>query len=87
MYSSGEHSYTLLRNIKTAGDTLILVGEYLYTHTPLGNIKTFFSADGRPTLLGESIADLFTVASLSWGELSLLSYSAGSEGILVIFFN
>ena len=39
LYSSGEHSYTPLRNIKTVGDTLILAGEYSYT--PLGNIKTF----------------------------------------------
>ena len=63
LYSAGEHSYTLLRNIKTAGDTLILVGEYFYT--PMGNIKTLFSADGRLTLLGESIADSFSVAGLS----------------------
>ena len=55
MYSVGEHSYTPLRNIKTAEDTLILAGEYSYT--PLGNIKTLFSADGRLTMLGESIAD------------------------------
>ena len=47
LYSVGEHSYTLLRNIKTAGDTLIFcwgislysAGEYLYTS--LGNIKIF----------------------------------------------
>ena len=63
LYAAREHSYTSLRNIKTAGDTLILAGENSYT--PLGNIKTPFSADDRPTLLGESIADLFIVVSLS----------------------
>ena len=40
LYSAGEHSYTLLGNIKTAGDTLMLAGEYLYT--PLRNIKIFW---------------------------------------------
>ena len=33
-----------------------------------------FSAGGRQTLLGENITDSSTVASLSWGELSLLSF-------------
>ena len=53
----GEHSYILLRNIKTAGGILILVGECLYTL--LGNIKNLleipnlFRDDGRLTLLGE----------------------------------
>ena len=57
LYSSGEHSYTLLGNIKTVGDALMLAGEYPYT--PLGNIETFwgypifFKADDRLTLLGE----------------------------------
>ena len=36
LYSAGEHSYTLLRNINTPG---MLAEEYLYT--PLGNIKTY----------------------------------------------
>ena len=47
LYSTGEHSYTPLRNIKTVGDALILAGEYLYT--PLGNIKIFW---GYRTFLG-----------------------------------
>ena len=28
LYAVGDHSYTLLRNVKTAGDTLIFAGEY-----------------------------------------------------------
>ena len=69
LYSTGEYSYILLRNIKTARDTFMLAGEYPYSS--LGNIKTFweyptfFRADGKPTLLGESIVDLFIVASLN----------------------
>ena len=47
LYSSGEHSYIMLGNIKTVGDSLMLAGEYLYT--PLKNIKTFW---GYQTFLG-----------------------------------
>ena len=43
--------------------------------------------DGRLTLLGESIADLFMVASLSGESYHYCFYSAGSEGILAIFFS
>ena len=69
MYSFGKHSYILLGNIETAGDALMLAGEYPYTL--LGNIETFrgypilFRADGRLTLLGESVTNSFIVASLS----------------------
>ena len=52
----------------------------------LSGISSPASADGRATLLGKSIADSFMVASLSWGELPLLTYSAGSESTLAIFF-
>ena len=36
--------------------------------------------------LGRAV-DLFIVASLRYGKLPLMSYSMGSEGILVTFFN
>ena len=51
------------------GDDLMLAGECLYT--PLRNIKTFWeyqtflALDGGLTLLEESIADSFMVASFS----------------------
>ena len=55
MYFVGEHSYTPLGNI------LILHWGILR----LSGISSLFSADGISTLLGESIADSFIVASLS----------------------
>ena len=53
-----------MRNIKTAGDALMFAGKYSYTL--LGEYQDPFSDDGRLTLLGESIVDLFVVGSLSW---------------------
>ena len=49
----------------------MLVEEYMYT--PLGNIKTLFSADGRLTLLGESIADL----QVSAGRVTIIVLLCG----------
>ena len=68
----------------------MLVGEYPYT--PLGILRPsgdtqLFRDDGRPTLLGESIADLFMIASLSgesfivllWGVKVSWSYSSAES--------
>ena len=74
-----EYLYTLLGNIKifwgypTFSGLMVdqlCLGESI---ADLLGILCLFRADGRPTLFGESIADL--------------SYSEGSEGILVTFFS
>ena len=58
-------------NFLKADNRLTLLGESVAN---LLEILCLFGADGRPTLLEESIAEIW-------------SYSAGSEGILVMFFS
>ena len=85
LYSVGECWDLLgIPNFLRADSGLTLLGESV---ADLLGILCLFGADGRSTLLGESIVDSFIVASLGWGELSLLSYFAGSESTLAIFFS